>query len=33
LIIYIGGDNGASAEGMINGTPNEFTTFNASRCR
>ena len=28
LIIYIGGDNGASAEGMINGTPNEFTTFN-----
>ena len=28
LIIYINGDNGASAEGMINGTPNEFTTFN-----
>jgi arylsulfatase A-like enzyme len=28
LIIYIGGDNGASVEGMINGTPNEFTTFN-----
>jgi arylsulfatase len=28
LIIYIGGDNGASSEGMINGTPNEFTTFN-----
>ena len=28
LIIYIAGDNGASAEGMINGTPNEFTTFN-----
>ncbi len=28
LIIYIGGDNGASAEGMLNGTPNEFTTFN-----
>lgn len=28
LIIYIGGDNGASAEGMMNGTPNEFTTFN-----
>jgi arylsulfatase A-like enzyme len=25
LIIYIGGDNGASAEGMLNGTPNEFT--------
>ncbi|MBB4372467.1 arylsulfatase [Bradyrhizobium sp. cir1] len=28
LIIYIGGDNGASAEGMLNGTPNEFTSFN-----
>jgi arylsulfatase len=28
LIIYINGDNGASAEGMVNGTPNEFTTFN-----
>src|SRR6201987_4016525 len=28
LIIYIGGENGASAEGMLNGTPNEFTTFN-----
>ncbi len=28
LIIYISGDNGASAEGMIDGTPNEFTTFN-----
>lgn len=28
LIIYIGGDNGASAEGMVNGPPNEFTTFN-----
>ncbi len=28
LIVYIGGDNGASAEGMLNGTPNEFTTFN-----
>jgi arylsulfatase A-like enzyme len=28
LIIYIGGDNGASAGGMLNGTPNEFTTFN-----
>src|SRR5271157_3921587 len=28
LIIYISGDNGASAEGMLNGTPNEFTTFN-----
>jgi arylsulfatase A-like enzyme len=28
LIIYISGDNGASAEGTIYGTPNEFTTFN-----
>ena len=28
LIIYIAGDNGASAEGMLDGTPNEFTTFN-----
>src|SRR5258708_8226862 len=28
LIIYSSGDNGASAEGMLNGTPNEFTTFN-----
>ena len=28
LIIYISGDNGPSAEGTINGTPNEFTTFN-----
>ena len=28
LIIYISGDNGASAEGMLNGTPNEFTTMN-----
>jgi Sulfatase len=28
LIIYISGDNGASAEDMLNGTPNEFTTFN-----
>jgi arylsulfatase A-like enzyme len=28
LIIYISGDNGASAEGSTNGTPNEFTTFN-----
>ena len=28
LIIFISGDNGASAEGMLNGTPNEFTTFN-----
>ena len=31
LIIYISGDNGASAEGMLNGTPNEFTTFNGVR--
>ena len=28
LIIYIAGDNGASAEGGLNGTPNEFTYFN-----
>jgi len=28
LIIYISGDNGASPEGTLNGTPNEFTTFN-----
>jgi arylsulfatase A-like enzyme len=28
LIIYIAGDNGASAEGMLNGTPNEYTTLN-----
>jgi len=28
LIIYISGDNGGSPEGMLNGTPNEFTTFN-----
>jgi len=28
LIMYISGDNGASAEGMLNGTPNEFTYFN-----
>ncbi len=28
LIIYISGDNGGSAEGMLHGTPNEFTTFN-----
>ena len=27
LIIYIAGDNGASPEGMVNGTPNEFTTL------
>jgi arylsulfatase A-like enzyme len=28
LIIYISGDNGASAEGTPNGTPNELTVFN-----
>jgi arylsulfatase len=28
LIVYISGDNGASSEGMLNGTPNEFTSFN-----
>ena len=28
LIIYISGDNGASAEGMLNGTPNEVMYFN-----
>ncbi|HEY9114830.1 MAG TPA: arylsulfatase [Bacteroidales bacterium] len=28
LIIYISGDNGASAEGQLNGTPNEYTTLN-----
>jgi arylsulfatase len=28
LIIYISGDNGASSEGTVNGTPNEFTAFN-----
>ena len=28
LIIYIGGDNGASPEGTTVGTPNEFATFN-----
>ena len=30
LIVYISGDNGASPEGMLNGTPNEFTTFNGT---
>lgn len=29
LIIYIGGDNGASPEGTTFGTPNEFATFNS----
>jgi arylsulfatase len=28
LIIYIAGDNGNSAEGTMNGTPNEVATFN-----
>ena len=28
LIIYISGDNGPSAEGSPNGTPNEMTFFN-----
>ena len=28
LIIYITGDNGPSSEGLLNGTPNEFTAFN-----
>src|SRR5262250_1218927 len=28
LIIYIAGDNGNSAEGTMNGTPNEVVTFN-----
>ena len=28
LIIYISGDNGGSAEGTPNGTPDEMTTFN-----
>jgi arylsulfatase len=28
LIIYISGDNGSSAEGQMNGTPNEVAAFN-----
>lgn len=28
LIIFISGDNGPSSEGMLDGTPNEFTFFN-----
>jgi arylsulfatase len=28
LIIYISGDNGSSAEGQLNGTPNEVAMFN-----
>jgi arylsulfatase len=29
LVIYISGDNGASPEGTLNGTPNEVASFNA----
>lgn len=29
LVIYIGGDNGASPEGTTLGTPNEFASFNS----
>jgi arylsulfatase A-like enzyme len=29
LIIYISGDNGSSAEGTLNGTPNEVAMFNS----
>ena len=29
LIIYISGDNGASAEGSLNGTPSEILQFNS----
>lgn len=29
LVIYINGDNGSSAEGTVNGTPNEVAMFNA----
>ena len=29
LVVYIGGDNGASPEGGTLGTPNEFATFNS----
>jgi arylsulfatase len=28
LVIYISGDNGASAEGTLHGSPNEYATFN-----
>jgi arylsulfatase len=28
MIIYISGDNGASAEGTLLGTPNEIASFN-----
>lgn len=30
LIIYISGDNGSSAEGTLNGTPNEVAMFNGA---
>ena len=30
LIIYINGDNGTSAEGTLNGTPNEVAMFNGA---
>ncbi len=30
LIIYINGDNGTSAEGQMNGTPNEIAMFNGA---
>jgi arylsulfatase A-like enzyme len=30
LIIYISGDNGSSAEGSLNGTPNEVAQFNGA---
>src|SRR5262245_36524199 len=30
LIIYINGDNGTSAEGTLNGTPNEVAMFNSA---
>ena len=30
LVIYIIGDNGASAEGTLNGTFNEMTNFNGA---
>ena len=33
LIIYIGGDNGSSAEGSLIGTPNEVASFNGVESR
>ena len=33
LIIFITGDNGCSAEGTVNGTPNEALAFNGAACR